>query len=231
MRSARYRAPADDLPPGGLPPIVDALSHSQRERFATMKIQSKAPSPAADRSKSSFNRIVRLIHHWTSIVVIVTGGLVVVTGLLLLLKKDVDMIQPLVMTASKTGPSDASSIQIFDAARAGIPNLSWKAVDRIDIRTRDGVAKVVTKDYREVQVDLHNLEVLSVRRRNSDMLEQLHDGSFFGPWVKYGLMIPSGIALLVLWATGTYLFVIVRTAQLRKAWRKHRSAKSTRRAN
>ena len=56
--------------------------------------------------------------------------------------------------------------------------------------------------------------------RRSDMLEAMHDGSFFSNAAKYGLFIPSGICLLVLWASGLYLFALPLWRNWRKRHRK-----------
>jgi hypothetical protein len=43
--------------------------------------------------------------------------------------------------------------------------------------------------------------------RRSDLIESLHDGSFFGgEWPRFGLFLPAGIGLLLLWISGVWLF-------------------------
>ena len=150
---------------------------------------------------------MRTVHFWTSLAVLLTGGLVAGSGILLLLKKDAQWLQPAVVAASHTGASDVRVDALFDAASAAAARpLRWDEIDRIDVRPADGIAKVVTDDALEYQVDLHTLDVLSTGHRGADIVEQIHDGSFFASWVKYVVMIPSGAALLILWLTGMYLF-------------------------
>ncbi|MDE8651189.1 PepSY domain-containing protein [Novosphingobium album (ex Liu et al. 2023)] len=154
---------------------------------------------------------MRLVHHWTSLAVLLTGGLVAVTGVLLLLKKDVDWLQPPVEAASRTGAAQVRVDALFNAASNAAPQpLSWSEIDRIDVRPVDGIAKVITEDALEYQVDLHTLEVLNIDHRGADIVEKIHDGTFFASWVKYYLMLPSGIALLILWLTGVYLFFLTQ---------------------
>jgi uncharacterized iron-regulated membrane protein len=59
-----------------------------------------------------------------------------------------------------------------------------------------------------LQVDLHSGAVLQTGYRTSDWLETIHDFSFMGDWAKYVFSFGSGIALLVMAATGVYLFVL-----------------------
>ena len=143
---------------------------------------------------------MRTVHFWTSLAVLLTGGLVAGSGILLLLKKDAQWLQPAVVAASQTGASDVRVDALFDAASAAAARpLRWDEIDRIDVRPADGIAKVVTDDALEYHV-------LSTGHRGADIVEQIHDGSFFASWVKYVVMIPSGAALLILWLTGMYLF-------------------------
>ena len=153
--------------------------------------------------------LMRQIHYWSSIAILLTGGLIAVTGFLLLLKKDVDWLQPPVPEVSRTGATSARVDHLFHAASRAAPEpLEWDRIDRIDVRPSKGVAKVITDEASEYQVDLHTFEVVSIGHRGSDVVESIHDGSFFADWVKYFLMIPTAIGLFILWATGLYLFVL-----------------------
>ena len=49
--------------------------------------------------------------------------------------------------------------------------------------------------------------MLSLEYRRSDLFEQIHDGSFFADWIKTFVFLPVGVVLLVLWATGIWLFL------------------------
>jgi hypothetical protein len=49
--------------------------------------------------------------------------------------------------------------------------------------------------------------VLHTAYRRSDLIESIHDGSFFGgDWTKLGLFLPAGIVLFLMWLTGLWLF-------------------------
>jgi uncharacterized iron-regulated membrane protein len=159
--------------------------------------------------KKSMGRTLRLVHYWLTAFTLVTVAMVAITGVLLSLKKDFDVLQPPSAEASAPGlpatPLDRLLAAV--ATQPGRGKVGWRDVDRIDVRPRDGLAKLILNDRTEYQVDLHTLEVLQTGYRTSDFLETLHDFSFLGDWGKYVLSLPTGIALLVLWGTGAYMFI------------------------
>ena len=78
-----------------------------------------------------------------------------------------------------------------------------------------GIVKVQACNRTEVQVDLQTAEVLQVAYRRSDLIESLHDGSFFHDRVKLWIFLPVALLLLGLWVTGVYLFVLPYLARRR----------------
>lgn len=119
------------------------------------------------------------------------------------------------------GAPRASLMAMYEAARsvpeAGIED--WEDLDRVDFKPDKGVVKFVSASRWEVQVDTATAEVLSVKYRRSDLIETIHDGSFFaGDTTKLYLFLPAGIALFVLWVTGMYMFFLpyFKKAQKRK---------------
>ncbi len=156
-----------------------------------------------------YTKLNRTIHNWLSIFVALPLLLVMVSGMFLLLKKDVDWIQP----PSVRGESDAtpkiSHADMLAAVNAveQTKGLKWSDFDRIDYKTDRGMVKFMTLDGWEVQVDTTNGKILSVKERRSDFFEKLHDGTYFGEWMKYYILIPSAIFLFTLWITGLYMFI------------------------
>lgn len=173
-------------------------------------------------------RTLRLIHYWLTAFTLVTVAMVAITGVLLALKKDFDVLQPPTASASAPGlpATPLDQLLVAVAKHSGDAELSWQSVDRIDVRPDDGLAKVILNDRTEYQVDLHTLAVLQTGYRTSDFLETLHDFSALGSWGKYLLSLPTGIALLVLWATGAYMFIKPLLVKRRKRLAKA-SARST----
>jgi uncharacterized iron-regulated membrane protein len=153
------------------------------------------------------SRLNRKIHIWTTAVVAVPVLVVILSGLVLQVKKQWSWVQPPTRAGTGTAPVlDLSEILAVarEVPEAGIAG--WQDVDRLDVRPGRGVVKVQPARGPEVQIDLGTGEVLQVATRRSDLIEALHDGSFFGGDVgKLGIFLPSGLALLVLWFTGLWL--------------------------
>jgi hypothetical protein len=82
---------------------------------------------------------------------------------------------------------------------------SWEDVERVDIRPDRGLAKLTSTTRWEVQVDTETAQVLQAAPRRSDLIESIHDGSWFHDRAKLWIFLPSGILLLALWVTGLYL--------------------------
>lgn len=165
----------------------------------------------------SLNRWSRKLHRWGAIITLIPLGLVIVTGLLLQLKKQLTWVQPATMRGAATEPS-LEWQELIEAAKsdenAGIND--WSDVDRIDVRPSKGVAKVRAKNRWEVQIDIENGQVLASNYRRSDLIESLHDGSFFADWAKIWVFLPNGLILLGLWVTGFYLWLLPFNAKRKK---------------
>ena len=103
---------------------------------------------------------------------------------------------------------------------------SWDDIDRLDVRPGRGMLKVRCKNRWEVQLDASDGEVLQVAYRRSDLIERIHDGSFFSDAAKLWIFLPSALIFVVLWGTGVYLFFQPYLAK-RKKRRRGTSAEST----
>lgn len=156
-------------------------------------------------------KFLRLAHRWISIAAAPVLIVMIGAGVLLMLKKDVDWIQPPSQRGAEiVAAPDTRLDALFEAARA-VPEAgieSWDDLDRFDINPGRGIAKLISTSRWEVQVDLQSLEVLSVAYRRSDLIEQIHDGSFFAEWVKLYVFLPVGLGLFLLWVSGLYLFIL-----------------------
>jgi uncharacterized iron-regulated membrane protein len=155
---------------------------------------------------AKFNRV---FHRWASMIVALPILVVIVTGLILQLKKEVAWIQPPTQRGGSTelGLSFDRILEIAQTVpEAGIE--SWEDVDRLDVRPSKGMLKVRGVNRWEVQIDAKSGEVLHVAFRRSDLIESLHDGSFFHDKVKLWIFLPSAVVLLALWVTGIYLFLL-----------------------
>lgn len=167
--------------------------------------------------------VFRKIHYWGAIIVALPLVIMIVAGILLMLKKDIDWIQPPSQKGIEGNAVPVASLaELFAAAKsvdiAGFT--TWSELQRADFKPGKGIVKFVSETDWEVQVDTHSAEVLQVAKRRSDLIEAIHDGSFFAAWVKIGVFLPVGIILLILWLTGIYLFVVTELAKARKRARR-----------
>ncbi len=175
--------------------------------------------------------LLRKVHHWGSIVIALPLMVMIGAGLVLMLKKEVSWIQPPTVSGVSAQMPERSLAELFAAAqgveRAGLHD--WADLDRADIKPGKGVIKFIGENRWEVQVDTATGEVLQVAYRRSDLIESLHDGSFFAGWTKLFLFLPSGVILLVLWGTGLYLFFLphVKNYQKRRARRQSLARNAT----
>jgi len=164
-----------------------------------------------------FSVLTRKSHAWGAFLIAAPLGLVIVTGLLLQVKKQLSWVQPPERRGSQHEPA-LTMTQILHACR-GVPESpiqTWADIDRIDMRPSKGMIKVKAWDHTEIQLDASTGAVLQVAYRRSDIIESLHDGSWFGEWTKLGLFLPVGLTLLGLWCTGLYLFFYPRWVKWRR---------------
>lgn len=163
------------------------------------------------------NKWSRRLHRWATVIALLPLGLVIGTGLLLQVKKQSDWVQPREMRGSAEEPSvDLGAIlaSAKSVPEAGIEG--WGDIHRVDLRPSRGVAKVITRENWEVQVDIATGAVLHSAYRRSDLIESLHDGSFFGEWAKLGVFLPAGVLLASMWATGIWLWWMPHEARRRR---------------
>lgn len=173
-----------------------------------------------------FNVANRRVHYWLALGLVLPGLVVVSTGLLLQVKKQVAWVQP----PEQRGTTGAPTVTLDTMLRAAVsvPDAgvsSWDDVQRIDVRPSRGVAKVWTATGYEVQVDLRSGAVLQSAYRRSDLIESVHDGSYFGETAKLGIFLPAGAVLFVLYMTGAWMLLQPWMARRRVAVRRRASTR------
>ncbi|HRJ49641.1 MAG TPA: PepSY domain-containing protein [Phycisphaerales bacterium] len=134
--------------------------------------------------------------------------LVVCTGILLLLKKEITWIQP--PTLRGAGGEPAINLgDVLEVARTVSPAEveSWGDISRLDVRVKEGVIKVQARGGWEIQVCASTGALLGHAVRRSDLIEAIHDGSWFGNVAKMGIFLPSAVLVLALWVTGVWLWL------------------------
>ena len=159
----------------------------------------------------------RKLHRWGSILTALPLLVVIITGIILQLKKDWSWVQP--PTAKSADPALELSFDEILASASGVPEAeiaSWEDVDRLDVRPDKGVVKVRANNRYEVQIDTKSGEILHVAYRRSDLIESLHDGSWFSDGAKLWIFLPTAIILFGLWVTGIYLWFLPHLVRRKK---------------
>ncbi len=171
-----------------------------------------------------FSKLNRVVHRWGSMIALLPIAVVVVTGIILQLKKESAWIQPSTQKGSGKVPSlsfDRILSAVKDVPEAEVEG--WADIDRLDVRPGKGMLKVRCKNRWEIQLDANSGEVLQTAYRRSDLIESLHDGSFFHDAVKLWVFLPAAIILAILWGTGLYLFLLPYLAK----WKRKRALAAT----
>ena len=164
------------------------------------------------------SKLSRVLHRWGSIIALVPMTIIIVSGIALQLKKQSAYIQPPTQRGVGTEPTIGFE-RILEVART-VPEAdieSWQDVDRLDVRPGKGVVKVRCKNGYEVQIDAATGEILQEAVRRSDLIESIHDGSYFNEHFKLWVFLPAGIVLAALLITGVHLFLLPHLARRKRA--------------
>ena len=175
------------------------------------------------------SKLNRVTHRWGSIIVLIPTAVILFSGIVLQLKKEMAWIQPPTRPGAATDLS-VSFDQILAAARK-VPEAKvsdWDDIDRLDVRPSKGMLKIRCKNRWEIQLDANSGEVLQVAYRRSDLIESIHDGSFFHDRVKLWVFLPAAIVLGALWLTGIYRFFLPYYAKLNKRRKQSRTIEKER---
>lgn len=163
------------------------------------------------------HRLNRKIHFWGAILCVLPVLIMIGSGVLLLLKKESDWIQPPTIKGQKGAPSLSYEAILRKAQAEPLLEVGdWGDINRLDVRPGKGVIKLQSRNGYEMQLDQKSGEVLHLDYRRSDIIEAIHDGSFFHDKAKLGLFLPASLILLALSITGIYLFSITLSARARK---------------
>lgn len=166
----------------------------------------------------SNQRLFRRLHYWGAAIASVPIIIIIGAGILLQLKKNLSWVQPGEMRGAAGAP--AVSFDQLLALAQSVPEAgvrSWADIPRIEGRPQKGLIKLISNSNHEIQVDIVTGKLLHAAYRRSDIIESIHDGSFFHSGTKLWLFLPAGIVLLGLWCTGLYMFLLpFRTRRRRR---------------
>jgi uncharacterized iron-regulated membrane protein len=151
----------------------------------------------------------RKAHRWGAILIALPFLLVLVTGILLQVKKQVPWVQPPTQRGSAKTPTIAWDALLAVAKSQPEAEITgWQDIERIDVQPARGIAKIQAKNRWEIQIDTASGAILHTAYRRSDLIESLHDGSFFDDRAKVWVFLPVALVVLGLWGTGLYLFIL-----------------------
>lgn len=165
-----------------------------------------------------FNVLNRRVHYWASFAVAVPLFVMIGSGLLLQSKKHWTWVQPAEHRGTGSIPAiDLEGVLASVKQVPGVDVRGWDDVNRLDVRPGRGMVKVWLNNGWEVQVDLGTGRVLQKAYRRSDLIESVHDGSWFvGEWTKLGLFLPAGLVMLLLWFGGMWMWWVPFIAKRRR---------------
>jgi uncharacterized iron-regulated membrane protein len=167
-------------------------------------------------------RQFRVYHKYIGLALAIILVVSAITGLLLGWKKDAAWIQPPSQKGASAElvdwmPVDQLAKLAREALYAEYPKQSGNEIDRLDVRPSKGIAKVLfTEGYWEVQIDGTTGSILSIDKRYSDFIEQIHDGSIISDPFKLVSMNVLGIGLSIMIITGTWLWYGPKRIRARK---------------
>lgn len=165
-------------------------------------------------------RWFRKVHRITGAMLFIFFFIIAISGILLGLKSNSNgLILPKTTQGTTTNlknwiPIDSLHKKALLVLQDSIsPNLPTE-LDRIDIRKNKGTVKFIFKNhYWEIQLDGATGELLSVARRNSDLIEDIHDATILDrvfntsqTQIKLIYTLIMGLALLLFTITGFWLW-------------------------
>ena len=134
-------------------------------------------------------RIFRKIHRKTGALLFIFFLFISISGLLLAWKGNSNgIILPKTQNGTSTNlkswlPIDSLHQKAIVILHDSISNNLNETISRIDIRKNKGVVKFIFENhYWEIQLDGATGNLLSIGKRNSDLLENIHDGSILDIW-------------------------------------------------
>lgn len=170
------------------------------------------------KTQAKLIRTFRWIHRKIAIPLLIFFFVMALTGLLLGLKKNTGLLAP---TKKGSAPGLANWVPLdslekiaIQTYRDSISAAETIELDRIDIRPDKGIAKFSFKNsYHGLQIDGTTGKILLVERRTSDLIEDIHDGSFIDNLVGTGdeevkvvYTTIMGLSLLLLVISGFWLW-------------------------
>ena len=183
-------------------------------------------SSAPTRRARLFTRAAFYAHLWLGVVFTIALTAISITGVLLNHKRGLGLMPDVPHESDRPFSESLPLARLAELALDTVTRAAGgdgeardpeRAIDRMDVRPRDGFVKVRMRDASstEVTVDLATGRVLHVGPRGDVFLEKLHSGEIFGGlrWVL--LSDAAAIALVVTLVTGYWLWLMPKVPHKR----------------
>lgn len=169
---------------------------------------------------------LRNLHKWIGLFACVFLMVLSVTGFFLSIKKRFEWIQPTALAGGDVSSAHdiVSMGLVFEAARiaGGEGFASFNDLNRVDYRPGDNVFKVRSANgLSEVQVDGATGKVLKTSHRRDQLIENVHDMSFFSGAMHDWFLPVIAVSLFLMSTTGVVMFLV--PVFRRRKYRKQRS--------
>ena len=150
----------------------------------------------------------RKYHRMVSLIVVLPFALVLLTGIILQIRQQFEVIQPKAVKMEQI--AGKSLLSINEMMKASGENSS--NIDQVIWRPGKFHLAMRLKDGREIQMHPQTGEILKNAKRYTNILIELHQGSFFTEWGQYLVFLPVALGLLFLTVSGMVIY----------PWRKQR---------
>ncbi len=144
----------------------------------------------------------RKYHRIVSLIVVLPFALVLVSGILLQLRQQFELIQPKAMKMEPIAGKKLLTIDEMIEASGEIPS----NVDQVIWRPAKFHLAMRLKDGREIQMHPQTGVILKNAKRYTNILIELHQGSFFTSWGQYLVFFPAALGLLFLTVSGLVIY-------------------------
>ena len=170
------------------------------------------------KQQAKFIRWFRWLHRKLAVALFIFFLIISISGILLGIKKQSGLLAPTqkgqTADLSKWLSADSLTKLANKYLQDSISTDLATQLDRIDIRPDKGIAKFIyVGHYWGLQLDCASGEILSVEKRASDFIEDLHDGSLVDDLIgtsneqfKVGYTLIMGLSLFLLILSGIWLW-------------------------
>lgn len=147
-------------------------------------------------------RTLRAWHRRVSIIIALPLLLVIVTGLVLQVRNQSEWIQPKSLSPQKVAGLPTVS---FEQIMAQVSERQ-KEIEQIIFRPHKNNIAVRFNDGMEYQFHPQTGEIIKKAMRRTNILIELHQGSFAGGWATYVIFLPAGLGLFFLLISGLIIY-------------------------